>query len=218
MTSAALRLALADRGVSVAGGAWDIDELEIPAAPGSRRMIARRESAPLSALGAQFLKVSQNYYGELFLNSIGRTPTRPGTAAAGRQVARETLAAWGITADSFVMSDGSGLSRYDYVTADTIVTLLKHVWQSDKLRGPFLAALPTSAYDGTLRTRMRETPLAGRVQAKTGTISNMRALSGFLTTDSGERIVFSIIVNHYTAPTAQIDAIAERLLARLVTR
>jgi serine-type D-Ala-D-Ala carboxypeptidase/endopeptidase (penicillin-binding protein 4) len=214
----ALRLALAERGVVVSGGAWDVDELETPAASGARRTLAVRQSAPLSALGGNFLKVSQNFYGEMFLKAIGRTPSRPGTAAAGRQVVRETLAGWGIDADSFVMSDGSGLSRYDYVTADTIVAILKHVWQDEKLRGPFLAALPVSAYDGTLRTRMRETPLAGRVQAKTGTISNMRALSGFLTTDSGERIVFSIIANHYTAPTAQIDAIAEKMLLRLVAR
>src|SRR5688572_31772684 len=88
-----------------------------------RRLIARRESAPLSALGALFLKVSQNYYGEMFLKAIGRQPDRPGTAAAGRQVVRDTLAKWGVTSDSFVMSDGSGLSRYDYVTADTIVTI-----------------------------------------------------------------------------------------------
>ncbi len=214
----ALRLALADRGVVVGGGATDIDDVEAPGATGPRRLMASRESAPLSALGANFLKVSQNFYGEMFLKTIGRTPERAGTAAAGRQVVRETLAGWGIPSDSFVMSDGSGLSRYDYVTADTIVTILKHVWNNEKLRGPFLAALPTSAYDGTLRTRMRETPLAGRVQAKTGTISNMRALSGFLTTDSGERIVFSIIVNHFTAANAQIDAVAERLLLRLVGR
>ena len=131
---------------------------------------------------------------------------------------RESLGTWGIGADSFVMSDGSGLSRYDYVTADTIVAILKHVWQDEKLRGPFLAALPVSAYDGTLSSRMRNTPLAGRVQAKTGTISNMRSLSGYLTTDSGERIVFSIIANHFTAPTAEIDAVAEKMLLRLVTR
>lgn len=214
----ALRLALADRGIPVTDGAWDIDDVKMPVAGGARRLVARRESAPLSALGAQFLKVSQNYYGEMFLKAIGRTAGRAGSAAAGRQVVRETLGKWGISADSFVMSDGSGLSRYDYVTADTIVTILKHVWTDEKLRGPFLAALPTSAYDGTLSSRMRNTPLAGRVQAKTGTISNMRALSGYLTTDSGERIVFSIIANHYTAPTAEVDAVAEKILLRLVTR
>jgi D-alanyl-D-alanine carboxypeptidase/D-alanyl-D-alanine-endopeptidase (penicillin-binding protein 4) len=216
----ALRLALLDRGIVVTNGAWDLDDIVSGAPPSTPawKLIARRESAALSALGALFLKVSQNYYGEMFLKAIGRQPDRPGTAAAGRAVVRETLAKWGIGADSFVMSDGSGLSRYDYVTADTIVTILKHVWRDEKLRGPFLAALPTSAYDGTLSGRMRDTPLAGRVQAKTGTISNMRALSGYLTTNSGERIVFSIIANHFTAPTREIDDVAEKLLLRLVTR
>ena len=130
---------------------------------------------------------------------------------------RETLAGWGIGADSFVMSDGSGLSRYDYVTADTIVTILKHVWQDEKLRGPFLAALPVSAYDGTLRTRMRDTPLAGRVQAKTGTISNMRAL---VRVPDDELRRADRVLDHreplHGADGAD-DAIAERMLLRLVT-
>jgi D-alanyl-D-alanine carboxypeptidase/D-alanyl-D-alanine-endopeptidase (penicillin-binding protein 4) len=229
-----LKLALAERGIRVSEGAFDIDDFTAKRPPGlpentlpirldgtpvpPRRLIARRESAPLSALGAQFLKVSQNFYGEMFLKAIGRTPERAGTAATGRAAAREILGGWGITPDSFVMSDGSGLSRYDYVTADTIVTLLKRIWQDETLRGPFLAALPVGGHDGTLGSRMRNNALTRRVQAKTGTISNMRALSGYLITDSGDRIVFSIIANHYTAPTAEIDEMAEKILLRLVTR
>jgi PBP4 family serine-type D-alanyl-D-alanine carboxypeptidase len=162
--------------------------------------------------------VSQNVYGETLLKAIGRSAGGEGTADAGRRVVRETLAAIGIGADAFVMYDGSGLSRYDYVTADALVTILKHVWQDDRLRGPFLAALPVGGQDGTLETRMKNTALAGRVQAKTGTIANMRALSGFLTTESGERIVFSIVANHFTATAAEIDAVAERALLRLLKR
>ena len=212
------RLALASRGISVQGGAWDIDDVPDAPAPARRRVLARRESLPLSSLGGYFLKESQNFYGETFLKAIGRAAGREGTAEAGRRAVRETLGAIGIGADSFVMYDGSGLSRYDYVTADAIVTLLKHVWEDEMLRGPFLAALPVGGHDGTLDTRMKGTALAGRVQAKTGTIANMRALSGFLTTQSGERIVFSIIANHFTAPNSEIDAIAERALLRLVAR
>ena len=213
-----LKIALAGRGIRISEGAFDIDDFPAATRAGTRRLIARRESAPLSALGAQFLKVSQNFYGEMFLKAIGRTADRPGTAATGRAAAREVLGTWGITPDSFVMSDGSGLSRYDYVTADTIVTLLKRVWEDETLRGPFLAALPVGGHDGTLGSRMRNSALTRRVQAKTGTISNMRALSGYLITESGERIVFSIIANHYTAPTAEIDDMAEKMLLRLVTR
>lgn len=214
----ALKAALVERGVPVARGAWDIDDVtDVPPAS-ARRLIAMRASLPLSALAARFLKNSQNFYGEMFLKAIGRTTGRPGSADAGRQVVRDTLASWGIGRDAFVMNDGSGLSRYDYVTAGTIVTLLKHVWQDEKLRGPFLAALPVGGHDGTLESRMKTSALNRRVQAKTGTISNMRALSGFLETNSGEKIVFSIIANHYTGPTSEVDAAAERALERLLTR
>jgi D-alanyl-D-alanine carboxypeptidase/D-alanyl-D-alanine-endopeptidase (penicillin-binding protein 4) len=212
------RIALASRGITVQGGAWDIDDVPDAPAPARRRLLARRESLPLSSLGGYFLKESQNFYGETFLKAIGRAAGREGSADAGRRAVRDTLGAIGITVDSFVMYDGSGLSRYDYVTADAIVTLLKHVWEDEMLRGPFLAALPVGGHDGTLDTRMKGTALAGRVQAKTGTIANMRALSGFLTTESGERIVFSIIANHFTAPNNEIDAIAEKALLRLVKR
>ena len=149
---------------------------------------------------------------------MGRTTGRPGSAASGRQVVREVLGTWGVPADAFVMNDGSGLSRYDYVTADAIVAILKHVWNDPRLRGPFLAALPVGAHDGTLESRMRGTILDGSVQAKTGTISNMRSLSGYLETQSGERIVFSIIANHFTAPNADIDAVVEKALIRVAER
>jgi serine-type D-Ala-D-Ala carboxypeptidase/endopeptidase (penicillin-binding protein 4) len=141
-----------------------------------------------------------------------------GTTAAGRDVVRDTLGQWGIPADAFVMYDGSGLSRYNYVSADTIVAILKHVWDDPRLRGAFVAALPVAAHDGTLDTRMKGTVLDAHVQAKTGTISNVRSLSGFLEAASGEKIVFSIIANNFTVPSAQIDAIAERALTRLASR
>ena len=129
---------------------------------------------------------------------------------------RETIGAWGIGRDAFVMYDGSGLSRYDYVTTEAIVTLLTHVWKDERLRGPFLAALPVGGHDGTLESRMKNNALTRRVQAKTGTIANMRALSGFLETTAGDKLVFSIIANHYTGATGEIDAVAERALERLL--
>jgi D-alanyl-D-alanine carboxypeptidase/D-alanyl-D-alanine-endopeptidase (penicillin-binding protein 4) len=146
---------------------------------------------------------------------VAQRAGRPGSTTAGRRVAAETLTGWDIPADSYVMYDGSGLSRYNYVSADAIVLLLKHVWSDERLRGHFVAALPVGGHDGTLGLRMRDTVLAGRVQAKTGTISNVRALSGFLVTESGERLVFSMIANHFTATSAQVDAVVERALGLL---
>jgi len=209
------KAALDARGIFVRGGAWDIDALTGPPTTTSRRTIATRRSLPLSSLGAYFLKESQNFYGEAILKTMGQRAAKVGSTAAGKGVVTETLTAWGIPADAYVMYDGSGLSRYNYVSADAIVSLLKHVWSDARLRGPFLAALPVGGQDGTLGLRMRNTVLAGRVQAKTGTISNVRSLSGFLVTESGERLVFSMIANHFTATSVQVDAVVERALAHL---
>jgi PBP4 family serine-type D-alanyl-D-alanine carboxypeptidase len=212
------RLALAARGIPVSGGAWDLDDVPNPPPAAGRRLVARAESLPLASLAAYCLKVSQNFYAETVSKTLGRVVKRAGTADAGRGVVRETLESWGIPADAFVIYDGSGLSRYNYVTAGTIVRILRHVWEDPRLRGPFLAALPVAGHDGTLDTRMKGTVLDARVEAKTGTISNVRSLSGYLETKSGERLVFSIIANHFTAPSRQVDAVVERALARLAER
>ncbi len=213
-----LHAALAARGIPVRGGIADSDDLDGPPAASGRRVIATRRSQPLSSLGAYFMKASQNFYGETFLKTLGARFGRGGTTTAGRAVARETLSAWGIPEDAYVIYDGSGLSRYNYVSADAIVTLLKRVLSDDRLRGPFMATLPVGGQDGTLGNRMRDTPLAGRVQAKTGTIANVRSLSGVVDAPSGERFVFSIIANHFTAGSAAVDDVAERALLAVVTR
>lgn len=211
-----LHQALAARAIAVRGGSWDIDDIQTPVTADGRQTLATHQSQPLSSIGAQFMKVSQNFYGEMFLKTLGARFGKAGTTAAGRTVARETLTGWGVPEDAYVLYDGSGLSRYNYVSADAIVAVLKRMWSSDTHRGPFLAALPVGGHDGTLGSRMKNTALAGRVQAKTGTISNVRSLSGFLTTESGERLVFSIIGNHFTTGSAAVDEVAEKALLALV--
>ncbi len=213
----AFKAALADEGIPVPI-ALDGAALEDGPRHGERLVLAVHRSQPLSSLGAYFLKSSQNFYGEMILKTLGlRTRDgRRGSTEAGRLVARDTLTALGVPADAYVMYDGSGLSRYNYVSSDAIVTLLKAVWNDTTLRGPFMAALPVGGQDGTLGSRMRNTPLAGRVQAKTGTISNVRSLSGFVDAPTGERYVFSIIANHFTVGSAAVDDVAERALLEVI--
>ena len=114
-----------------------------------------------------------------------------------------------------IQKDGSGLSRYDYVTADALAGVLAHVERDDRLRGPFDASLPIAGRDGTLSGRMKGTPAEGNVRAKTGSMSNVRALAGYVTTADGEPVVFSILANNFeTTPdqiTRTIDAIVVRL-------
>jgi serine-type D-Ala-D-Ala carboxypeptidase/endopeptidase (penicillin-binding protein 4) len=211
----AFRDVLSNHGIGVSGGAWDIDDLRAPPSTDGRTLIDRHLSAPLSVLAGYAMKVSQNFYGETFLKAIGAAAAPPGSAAHGRTAVAETLASWGLATDGLVMYDGSGLSRYDYVTADLIVGVLEHVWQDPVLRGPFAAALPVGGHDGTLEARMRTPELDRRVQAKTGTIANVRALSGFLDASGGDRLAFAMIANNFTAPSAQVDAVMEQALERL---
>ncbi|TAK11115.1 MAG: D-alanyl-D-alanine carboxypeptidase/D-alanyl-D-alanine-endopeptidase, partial [Acidobacteria bacterium] len=213
----ALKDALFDEGILVYGDAEEASKVIEPSM-GVRTHIATRTSPPLSVIGAYFMKVSQNFVAETLFKTLGAVVKGQGSASAGRSVVLETLASWGVPADAIVMRDGSGLSRYNYVTSSAIVTMLTRMWKNDALRGPFAAALPVAAHDGTLSNRMKNTWLDAHVQAKTGTISNVRSLSGYLETKSGERVVFSIIGNHFTVPSSQIDAIAEKALALVAER
>lgn len=211
-----LRAGLLDHGIIVRDGVADLDDITAPT--GARTVIAKRTSPPLSTIGPYFMKESQNYIAETVFKTLGKVLKGQGSAVGGRAAVKETLASWGVPDDAVVMRDGSGLSRYNYLTTNTIVTALTRMWKNDALRGTFAAALPVAAHDGTLSNRMKNTWLDGHVQAKTGTISNVRSLSGYLETKSGERVVFSIIGNHFTVPSSQIDAIAEKALALVADR
>lgn len=213
----AFRDALIDGGILVFGDPIDADGMIEPTM-GTRTNIAMRTSPPLSVIGAYFMKASQNFVAETLFKTLGAVVKGQGSATAGRAAVQETLQSWGIPADAIVMRDGSGLSRYNYVTSGAIVTMLTRMWKNEALRGPFAATLPVAGHDGTLSARMKNTWLDAHVQAKTGTISNVRSLSGYLETKSGERIVFSIIGNHFTVPSARIDAIAEKALALIAER
>ena len=210
-----LRLALIETGIRVDGVAVDGDAIDEPAR--GRRVLATHRSAPLSELGAYFMKVSQNVYGETFLKAMGRKASGgAGSLASGRAAVDGVLEAWGIPAGTYAIHDGSGLSRYNEISAWLVATVLRKMYEDERHRGWFLAALPVSGHDGTLDGRMAGTELQRAVQAKTGTIANARALSGFLTAPSGERYIFSIIANNFLRPSSEVDAIAEGALKRVL--
>ena len=162
----------------------------------------------------QPFKFSLNLHEETLLKTMGAGAGTP-TSKAGRAIVRSTLEMWGVAPGELVQADGSGLSRYNYLTADTLVRTLTHVDRDDKLRGPFGLALPVAGRDGTLSGRMTGTPAEGNVRAKTGAMSNVRTLAGFVTTADGEPVVFAILANNFEAPgdtiVRTIDAMAVRL-------
>jgi D-alanyl-D-alanine carboxypeptidase/D-alanyl-D-alanine-endopeptidase (penicillin-binding protein 4) len=117
----------------------------------------------------------------------------------------------GLNPDEIVLSDGSGLSRNDMVTASASLQLLTYM-SRHKYANVFREALPIAGVDGTLRNRMKGTAAAGNVRAKTGSLSSVASLSGYVTSAAGERLVFSMMLNNYPDAGAvrkdSIDAIA----------
>jgi D-alanyl-D-alanine carboxypeptidase/D-alanyl-D-alanine-endopeptidase (penicillin-binding protein 4) len=222
----ALRAELVARGIQVGGPAIDIDDIQPAGAhpsgsngsggsgEESRRVLASWLSPPLSEIGSVLMKLSQNLYAETLLKVLG-SRDGPGSTDSGRQVVADTLAAWGIPDGHLVMADGSGLSRNNYLTAELLIGILTRMRQDPRLAGPFEAALPIAGVDGTLRGRMRATRAEGVARAKTGTIANVRSLSGYVTSGSGEPIVFSILANHFNVPAQTVLDTIDRAVDRL---
>ena len=210
----ALRAALQAGGIAVDGPVADLDDLGHDAPdPVSATPIASFRSAPLSTLAIRLMKDSQNLYAETFLTTL--SGAMPATASTGRATVQSVLAAWGVTGGGLIQRDGSGLSRYDYVTPEALVTILTHVDRDPRLRGPFEASLPIAGRDGTLSNQMKGTPAEGNARAKTGSMSNVRALSGYVTAADGERLVFSILANNFETASDVITKTEDAIVVRL---
>jgi D-alanyl-D-alanine carboxypeptidase/D-alanyl-D-alanine-endopeptidase (penicillin-binding protein 4) len=206
-----LKDALIARGIEVTGTAVDLDDIaaEFAAAPGQRRALVEVKSAPLTEVGTVLMKVSQNLYAETFLKAMGAARGGLGTTDGGRAVVRNTLSSWGVPDDSYVQLDGSGLSRYDYVTAGTVVDVLQHLYNDPRHREAFMATLPIAGKDGTIANRMKRSRAEGNAIAKTGSIANVRSLSGYVKTRDGEMLAFSILANDFVIPAATVTWIAD---------
>jgi D-alanyl-D-alanine carboxypeptidase/D-alanyl-D-alanine-endopeptidase (penicillin-binding protein 4) len=209
-----LRQGLIARGIDVTGPAVDIDDVgDAPARPA--HPIASHESAPLATLAVRMMKVSQNLNAETFLKTLA--PAAPRSAARGREEAIRALQAFGVGPDWIVQRDGSGLSRYDYLCADALAAIFTHVAQDEGLRGRFEATLPIAGRDGSLSNRMKGTAAEGNARAKTGSMSNVRSLSGYVTSAAGETLVFAILANNFLTPPSTVTDAADRIVVRLAT-
>ena len=212
--ASALRAGLIANGIDVRGPAVDIDEIgDAPAMRG--RPIISDNSAPLSTLAVRLMKISQNLYAESFLKSLAVAPGVVPTAAAGWKAAAATLERWGVPPGALIQRDGSGLTRYDFVTPDTLVTILTHVDRDIRLKEPFVSSLPIAGRDGTLANRMKATPAEGNARAKTGSMTAVRGLAGYVTSADGEPLVFSILANNFDSPAATINSATDAIVVRL---
>ena len=197
----ALASALASRGITVDRGVSD-STADI-AAPRTDTLFVVA-SPPLREILKYLEKPSQNQIAEILMHTLGLERTGVGSADSGAAVVSRQLIAWGAEREGFRYYDGSGLSRHDLVSPETIVRTLVAI-QRDTAFQAFYDALPVAGVDGTLRTRMVGTRAAGNMHAKTGTLQFVRSLSGYVTDLDGDRLVFSLLHNHYTVSVDSVS-------------
>ena len=171
-------------------------------------------SLPMRNILPALMKPSQNQIAEILLKTIGLERGGVGTADSARKIVSEQLLLWGVQPDGFVIRDGSGLSRHDLASPETLVRVLDRI-QQDTAFAVFYNAMPIAGVDGTLKDRMKGTPAEGNVHAKTGSLDQARSLSGYVTTADGERLIFSILANNWTTSSSQVGGVADQIAAAL---
>lgn len=206
-----LQQALQARGVRVAQGVGD------SVAPNDtvrQDTLFVYRSVPLREILPALLKPSQNQIAEIFLRTVGLERTGIGSADSGLAVVKRQLTTWGVPHDGYVLHDGSGLSRADLVSNETLVRVLDEMRTNPDFPA-YYAALPIAGVDGTIRSRMKGTAATGNVHAKTGSLGWVRSLSGYVTDANGRQLIFSTLANKWTTPSDSVthtaDLIAEAL-------
>lgn len=209
--ASALRQALADAGISVTGATTSTTDSARYAEARRGPPLAETSSRPFREWLTPILGPSQNLFADLLLKQVGKQVGGQGSWRTGLEVERRFLIdSVGIDSTQFSLRDGSGLSHTNTMSPWAFARLLLWMRRHPGF-APFQSALPVAGRSGTIRTRMVRTPVEGRVMAKTGTISRVNALSGYVLLPDGRTRIFSIQTNNHdlggTAMVARIDSL-----------
>jgi PBP4 family serine-type D-alanyl-D-alanine carboxypeptidase len=184
---------------------------------GTERLLAEHHSPPLREIIALINKPSDNLLAEIVLKTIGREKRGRGTTEAGLEAVREFLQQAGLEMGAIYLVDGSGLSRLNAISPENLVRLLTYMARSPHAQ-VYRQSLPLFGIDGTLRNRLRETPVQGKGAAKTGSLLRVSTIAGYLTTRSGRELVFAIMMNAYNASGSEARALQDQIVRLLWER
>ncbi len=208
-----IRARLLAAGIQVHGAAADADDLKERLPPGT--VIHVERSRPLSDIVKAMQKDSINLYADALLR-LATGPAGTRSTPAALIAAKQQLEAWDIAADAAQIEDGSGLSRRNVIAPEALLAILQRHYDPAGT-SPFVQALPIAGVDGTLGDRMKGTAAEGNAKAKTGTMTNIRALAGYVRTQDGEPLAFVIIVNNFEGKPTDVIASIDRLVVRLAS-
>jgi D-alanyl-D-alanine carboxypeptidase/D-alanyl-D-alanine-endopeptidase (penicillin-binding protein 4) len=222
-----LKEALARRGVRLRGRVERYDAVFRVAKPFDESElleVASAESQPLSEMLKVINKQSQNLHAELMLRQLGTRRAdarslddygRPvSTAALGAEIRRQFLQRAGIEVAPLSLRDGSGLARQDLVTPRSTARLLEFMFTHPRAK-TWLESLTVAGVDGTLERRLRDSAAANNLRGKTGTLTYVNALSGYVTTKSGQPLILSLMGNNYTGPGRETTVVMDQICVML---
>ena len=215
-TATLLREALVEYGIAVSGDVKNSRDWTKPYPFLKARVLASYTSPPLSEIVRVMDKQSDNLIAEQLFRTVGKEIGGEGSWTKGAEVMKNFLASMAVDTSKIAIADGSGLSRMDLISAGQVTNLLESMYRQPKLFTPFYESLPVMGVDGTLEKRLKSTAAEGNVRAKTGFLTGVRSISGYLTTRDGELIAFSIIGNNFTTPVREASNLQDLVLLRLV--
>lgn len=168
--------------------------------PASAKLIGEHQSMPLAQMLVPFMKLSNNVHGEVFVKEMGKVNLGTGSFEQGQAVLTESLTSLGMNVQDQVIRDGSGISHVNLIEPNKITKLLFSI-QSKPWFLSYYQSLPVAGakekmIGGTLRYRMKQAPLLGNVVAKTGTLSTVSSISGYVKTKTQGSLIFSILINN----------------------
>ncbi len=210
----ALRRVLEKHGVSVQGGSRLVREREEAAAWADATPLAVYTSPPMDALASYTNRESHNFYAEQILKTLGAVQRNLGTARAGAETVMSWATALGVSRESLVMVDGSGLSRKNLVSPRAMVSLLEGMRSSNKFK-PFYDSLPVAGCHGSLANRMCNTPAENVARAKVGYVTHDICLAGYTHDASGQWYAYALFVNNHAGSVRDAKAMQDTVVATL---
>lgn len=218
-TATVMKEILHKKGIEVDSESVDIDSLPFYTYRDSDTTVVRvatYQSPKLEEILKIVNKRSQNLFAEQLLRTVAAIIDSDGTGQKALKLEKEFLKNIGINPDKMYIMDGSGYSRTNLVTPESIVALLKYI-RGHKYWNVFYESLPKAGIERTLNHRMNGTPAEGNVRAKTGTLDNVSSISGFVKTADGEELVFSVICNNFNVDNLEIQKVQDSILVKLAS-
>lgn len=203
------REALAANGIRIAG------TVRAGATPWEKPELTWHASPPLYQIIHGMNKESDNFTAEMIFRQLGNGRDSLSPDSAKNNKLAEMLKDMGFGEENFRIADGSGLSRYNLCSAEQLVRVLSETYRDPALRPELLASLPIAGSDGTLAKRLMEDQYKGIIRAKTGTLTGVSSLAGFVSGPNNKTYCFAIMFNNYTSKANEVRALQDSIVARL---